>query len=944
MSARLHRKTPTLNVIDGRGLPVRQVAYCRGKEGEKAQTRANRQEYNVAGRLIAQRDPRFANATDANLASVYSLSGKPLQVNSVDAGWRLNLPGDAGQILRSWDQRGNHWQSTYDNQLRLITVEEQAAGKELRKVECLSYGDSSQESAALNQCGALIRHDDSAGTLIVDEYALCGKPLSQTRHMLIEAAQPDWPTDLNDRDGLLEKGEGYKTSWSYDALGHIIQQTDAARHEQHYTFDVAGQLKSASLKIKGTEAKKTIVENLVYNAFGQVESQTAGNGVTSRAMFDPASGRLTSLSASMPGKTLQDLHYTYDAVGNVLQITDNVQPERFNSNQRVKPVSTFTYDSLYQLTSATGREAAGLTAPPGLPGTGRISFDPTQLFNFTEQYTYDDGGNLTELRHVRDGNNYTRTLNVAAASNRLASWSQGDDTTTRITMDFDANGNLQALCPGQPLAWNSRNQLDCVVLVKRENRADDTEHYAYDSSGQRVRKIKTTHAAAMIRTEEVRYLPGLEIRTRHNERLEVITLQAGRCSVRYLHWTEGRPSGIAANQLRYSLDDHLGSSSLELDDKADLISQESYLPYGGTAWVASRSAVEADYRTIRYSGKERDASGLYYYGHRYYAPWLQRWISPDPAGAVDGLNLYCMVGNNPVRFSDHQGLIKVEKTLDKKGKPRPMEKFRQSGREHSEEILRKVSLNSKPKAGGLSRKSRQKNTKPESDLVAHSYGFIKSHNIEISEAYNLPKPSGSIRGYGSATVELRESKLANDEDRKYYLDNGTFSIKNTQAYLNEIATQYNGVSSPHNVTVSDRLLMDSPLLSRTAENAHQLQVRTKEMIASHIDNMGGVLPARASAPGTHAEVRVVNTIVALWPDRAERMLSETVIYTDKLRGTAEDFIACINCSGIIPSEVSIPSKRMVFEYDQYKTQLRSYLDRNPHPSTAPRPGSSQARK
>lgn len=35
MSARLHRKTPTLNVIDGRGLPVRQVAYCRGKEGEK---------------------------------------------------------------------------------------------------------------------------------------------------------------------------------------------------------------------------------------------------------------------------------------------------------------------------------------------------------------------------------------------------------------------------------------------------------------------------------------------------------------------------------------------------------------------------------------------------------------------------------------------------------------------------------------------------------------------------------------------------------------------------------------------------------------------------------------------------------------------------------------------------------------------------------------------
>ncbi|EGH49324.1 insecticidal toxin protein, partial [Pseudomonas syringae pv. pisi str. 1704B] len=51
-----------------------------------------------------------------------------------------------------------------------------------------------------------------------------------------------------------------------------------------------------------------------------------------------------------------------------------------------------------------------------------------------------------------------------------------------------------------------------------------------------------------------------------------------------------------------------------------------------TAWWAARSAVEAKYKTVRYSGKERDTSGLYYYGLRYYAPWLQRWINPDPAG------------------------------------------------------------------------------------------------------------------------------------------------------------------------------------------------------------------------------------------------------------------------------------------------------------------------
>jgi RHS repeat-associated protein len=42
-----------------------------------------------------------------------------------------------------------------------------------------------------------------------------------------------------------------------------------------------------------------------------------------------------------------------------------------------------------------------------------------------------------------------------------------------------------------------------------------------------------------------------------------------------------------------------------------------------------------------------DSSGLSYYGARYLAPWLTRWISPDLAGAVDDLNLYVYVGNNP---------------------------------------------------------------------------------------------------------------------------------------------------------------------------------------------------------------------------------------------------------------------------------------------------------
>lgn len=47
---------------------------------------------------------------------------------------------------------------------------------------------------------------------------------------------------------------------------------------------------------------------------------------------------------------------------------------------------------------------------------------------------------------------------------------------------------------------------------------------------------------------------------------------------------------------------------------------------------------------------------MYYHGARYYAPWLERWVSCDPAGMVDGVNLYGYSRNNPVHFADREGM------------------------------------------------------------------------------------------------------------------------------------------------------------------------------------------------------------------------------------------------------------------------------------------------
>ncbi|MDC3737811.1 hypothetical protein KDL27_18665 [Pseudomonas syringae pv. syringae] len=69
--------------------------------------------------------------------------------------------------------------------------------------------------------------------------------------------------------------------------------------------------------------------------------------------------------------------------------------------------------------------------------------------------------------------------------------------------------------------------------------------------------------------------------------------------------------------------------------------------------------MEARYKTVRYSGKERDVSGLYYYGFRYYAPWLQRWINPDISGEDTDLNRYKMLKNNPLNHVDLKGNVAI---------------------------------------------------------------------------------------------------------------------------------------------------------------------------------------------------------------------------------------------------------------------------------------------
>lgn len=643
--------TPTVTVTDPRGLAVRNVAYCRLPLNTSIDTRITRNHFDPAGRQFAAWDPRlWLTAPKPNLQSGFDLQGRPLLVDSVDAGWRLSLFNQADAVCSSWDGRGGQRRTEFDQLQRAITVTEQMADELPRVSDRFTYGAADDEFAVHNQCGQLICHDHPAGSRRLCEYGVGGLLLSERMRFLRDLEPPDWSSAFADA-GL--EDEVFETTQLYGPLGEMRSQTDAMDNVRSFTYDRAGQLREARLKLAGPlEEPRLLVSEIRYDALGGVVSECAGNGVTTTARYAGEDGRLLQLqSCNVEGKPLQDFNYAYDPMGNITSIEDKAQLTRHFNNQRIDPVCSYTYDSLHQLIEATGSEVSQPSYGPALPSWQTTPLDPSQLRNYIQTFNYDAAGNL-QTRHHSGAETFE--MFTSPDSNRSVA------DKANLVGGFDANGNQLALLRGQKMGWDIRNQLSRVTLVRRGDGPDDTECYCYDSPGHRLRKVRLTQAASRTLRAEVRYLPGVEIHrdSATGEERHVVSVEAGRSQVRALHWVTKLPRDIPDNQLRFCLSNHLNSSTLELDEQGGVLNREHFYAFGGTALWAGASVIKAKYKTIRYSGKERDATGLYHYGYRYYAPWLQRWVNPDPAGKVDGLNYFAHVQNNPIVFVDVDGLIK----------------------------------------------------------------------------------------------------------------------------------------------------------------------------------------------------------------------------------------------------------------------------------------------
>lgn len=486
---------------------------------------------------------------------------------------------------------------------RPLSLAEGVAGATGRVTERFVYASSTPANASLNLVGQCISHYDPAGLVAIAQMALTGAVLSTTRQLLKDAEKPDVLADWQGAgagawDGLLDT-DSYTSLSSADATGNPHTTIDAAGNMQRLAYDQTGMVRASWLTVNGGQ-EQPIVTALAYSAMGQKLDEVHGNGVVSCYRFAPHSQRLTGIRNERPtghasgAKVLQDLHYRYDAVGNVVDVNNTAQPTTLFRNQKVAPQSTYVYDSLYQLASASGRQIAG---------DGSINFT-----RYSRTYAYDDAGNLLQIRHstADTANSSTTDITVSDRSNR-AVLSTLAATPAEVDALFAAGGNQKQLQPGQMLAWTARTELRSVTPVVRDGAPDDIESYRYDVNHQRVLKVSAQQTSGSLQSKQVLYLPGLELRTTRSGGEESVKLQCicvgdvGRAQVRLLNWVKGRPSTIDNKQLRYHYDDQIGSWALEVDESGKIISLEEYYPYGETAVWAPQRLVEAHFRTARYS-------------------------------------------------------------------------------------------------------------------------------------------------------------------------------------------------------------------------------------------------------------------------------------------------------------------------------------------------------
>lgn len=338
-------------------------------------------------------------------------------------------------------------------------------------------------NASHNRIGRLMMREDGTGA-IEYFYGKMGE-VTKTRRTLIVPNQAI---------------ATYVTQWTYDSHNRLIEMIYPDEEKVTYSYNLGGLLE----KVRGEKSYGyDYITKLGYDKFEQRSYLKYCNGAEAFYTYDNRR-RLSNLSVNSGGAYIMDNAYTFDAVSNVLSVSNNASLPA-NGNAGGQMSHTYTYDGLYRLATATGtytgadNKSASYTLAMGYDNMHRIKsksqhltqdnvqFNGTLNVGYELTYTYgSEAGKKFQLESVKDVNYRTEEM------------PEGQQIENGHVYTYDKNGNLVYVNTNRVMTDGHRDNSvgERKLIWDEENRllaVDDNgfvSNYWYDADGERT--VKTS--------------------------------------------------------------------------------------------------------------------------------------------------------------------------------------------------------------------------------------------------------------------------------------------------------------------------------------------------------------------------------------------------------------------------------------------------------------------
>lgn len=408
---------------------------------------------------------------------------------------------------------------------------------------------------------------------------------------------------------------GNTISFTYDVLNRMVSRAPQGQGTVSMEYDLAGRLKKAS---KPTVSGDPSTGNFEYffDSAGRMTKEKYPDGKEVQLQLDD-NGNVTRL-------TYPDGYYV-DRVYDELNRLSAVK-----LNGATSSALAFTYDKLSRRTRLTCIN-------------GVVTDYDYELDNDLSLLSQSFVGSSVDFEY---GYNSVHELTGQDVDNAAFMWHPAAGGTKSYGT---ANGvNQYPSVGGSTYSYNNAGALT----------GDGVWTFGYDTENHLVSAVKTGLSASYVYDPQHRQIQKTvgSVKTRFiYSQLQMIAQYdgvSGNLVDRFVYGLDMDEPLIrvdASGNVTYLHHDKMGSIVAITNASGVVQNTYAYSPFGESASMSGT--------LFGYTGQRYDAeTGLYYYKHRIYSPYLGRFLQPDPIGYTDGLNLYAYVHNSPFVFTDPLGL------------------------------------------------------------------------------------------------------------------------------------------------------------------------------------------------------------------------------------------------------------------------------------------------